>query len=100
MTYAVGGATDPQSVGMAPVPGWGGDWLEISALVRTNDPSLTVVGETVEHVADFGGASVVTVEGQPIDPQTSAPDGHQHQRFRVPVDSPQKFLRLRIELDP
>jgi hypothetical protein len=98
MAYGIGAAAGPQSVGAAPVPGWDGDWLEISALVRTNDPLLTVIGDAVEEVAEFGSAAVVTIEGQPADDQTGVPDGHQHQRFRVPADTPQKFLRLRVEL--
>jgi hypothetical protein len=100
MVYGIGAAADPQSVGAEPVPSWDGGWLEISALVRTNDPSLTVVGEAVEEVIDFGGAAVATIEGQPADDQTGVPEGHQHQRFRVPADTPQKFLRLHLQLAP
>lgn len=77
------------------------EWFEVVSVVRTNDPSVTVLGEAVGNLASFTvPAAIVEVSGDPTGvAQSGVPAGCQRQVFRVPVggDS-QKFVRLRTVL--
>lgn len=74
-------------------------WFEVSGVVRTNDPSVTVAAEFVDGLSQFGSpGSVVQVLGDAtgVD-QTGVSAGCQRQIFRVPVNgASQKFGRLRV----
>ena len=77
--------------------------MVLTAIVRTDDAKLTVVGEAVTSLADYGTpASITSVTGSAtgID-QTGVPTGFQKQAFTVPqgADS-RKFLRLKATLAP
>ena len=72
----------------------------MSAVIRTDDPSLVVAGMAVGDLSDFGGPAQVTVAGQRAADQSGVPIGHEHQLFRVPVGSGEsrKFFRLQSTL--
>jgi len=101
-SYAIGGASSPAAAdGTAPVLAHTADALSVTAVVRTNDPSVTVTGEAVGDMADYADpARVVTVHGsgQGID-QSDVPAGFERRVFRVGTDgADQAFLRLRAVL--
>jgi endonuclease I len=100
--YAVGGAADPQSPGETPVVAIEAGYLVVSAVMRTDDPSLVVTGVSVGDLSDFGGPGQAIVAGQRAADQTGVPTGHEHQLFRVPVGSGEsrKFFRLEARLRP
>ena len=102
--YAVGGAAFPLAVGEEPVAEVDAsrDHLVLSAVIRTDDPDLTVTAVGVNDLADFGGPEQITVQGERGADQNGVPPGHEHRLFRLPIDptDTQKFLRLRIELGP
>jgi hypothetical protein len=98
--YAVGGATNAQAVGEAPSHGHDGTMLSIEALVRTNDPSLRVSGQSsTDLVAVEWSANDVTatdIAKKPGDPADTA-----RRVFSAPQGTNSaRFLRLRIELGP
>ncbi|MGA0849487.1 MAG: endonuclease I family protein, partial [Chthoniobacterales bacterium] len=100
MTYAVGGAANPQSASQAPVFDYADAALSIEALVRTNDPSLRVSAHACTNLLTTGwstnNVTETDVAKQPGDPADTA-----RRVFSVPRGTdPAKFLRLRIELDP
>lgn len=69
------------------------DTLSITAVVRTNDPTLTVTGQSVADllIGGWSGADV-TVTPQPSEP---APAGCEVQTFSTPRGTDEKkFLRL------
>ena len=102
--YAIGGASSLSATdGVAPTSTVSGGNLVLTAIVRTNDSKLTVVGEAVTSLANYTNApSITTVNGSAagID-QTGAPAGCEKQAFTVPqgADS-RKFLRLKATLAP
>ena len=79
-----------------------GGQLVLSAIVRTNGPAgLSVVGEAVTSLADYGTpASVTTVNGQRAAVQGTVPEGCERQEFKVNQDGGRKFLRLKATLAP
>jgi hypothetical protein len=98
--YAVGGATNAQAVGEVPSHGHDGTMLSIEALVRTNDPSLRVSGQSsTDLVAVEWSANDVTATDmakKPGDPADTA-----RRVFSAPQGTnASKFLRLHIELGP
>jgi endonuclease I len=100
--YAIGGATGPAARGGALSAGLDGDYLSVSAVVRTDDPDLVVTGMAVDNLADFAGSSAVPVPGERAADQAGVPAGHEHRIFRVPIGNgdTRKFFRLHIELGP
>lgn len=98
--YAIGGAAGPQSRGETPVVAIESGSLVVSAVIRTDDPSLVVTGVSVGDLSDFGGPAQVTVAGQRAADQSGVPIGHEHQLFRVPIGSGEgsKFFRLQSTL--
>lgn len=75
--------------------------LELVSVVRTNDPSVTVVGEAVHGLRDFSEPGLVsTVPGVAagVD-QAGVPSGCERRAFRVSLgDTSQRFLRLRTRI--
>jgi hypothetical protein len=100
--YAIGGAAGPQSRGETPVVAIEAGSLVVSAVIRTDDPSLVVAGMAVGDLSDFGGPGQAIVAGQRAADQSGVPIGHEHQLFRVPVGSGEsrKFFRLEVSLRP
>lgn len=75
--------------------------LVLVAVVRTDDPDLSVYGEFVASVLDFGDAEkTAEVEAIMSPDQTGVPAGCQRWQFRISMSGrSQGFLRLRIWLD-
>jgi hypothetical protein len=102
VAYAVGGAANPSAAGWLPLTAieGSGQYLVLSAIVRTDDPDLVVTARGVSDVADFGGPAEVIVSGERAADQTGMPPGHEHRIFRLPLGQGdrQQFLRLRVVL--
>ena len=102
LLYAFG-ANGPSDTVTKPTSMLSGGNLVITAIVRTDNPKLTVVGQAVTDLANYAsGSSIVTVLGSAVGvDQTSVPSGCQRQTFTVAqgVDV-KKFLRLSATLVP
>jgi hypothetical protein len=101
--YAIGGASSLSATdGVKPTSTVSGGNLVLTAIVRTDDTKLTVVGEAVTSLADYTNApSVTTVNGSTNGvSQAGVPAGHQKQTFTVAQDGARKFLRLKATLAP
>ena len=97
LEYAIGGATSPNATnGVPSVTTVTSNTLSITAVVRTNDPTLTVTGQALVDLA-VGPWSTNDVTMTPE--VTAAPEGCQVQTFSTPrgQDS-KKFLRLQTTL--
>jgi hypothetical protein len=102
--YAIGGASSPTATdGVKPTSTVSGGNLVLTAIVRTDDPKLAVVGEVVTSLANYAsGTSVTEVTGSAsgID-QTGVPAGFEKRAFTVPQGADtRKFLRLKATLQP
>jgi endonuclease/exonuclease/phosphatase family metal-dependent hydrolase len=99
LRYTLGGATSPTATdGVPPQTTLTGNNLSITAIVRTNDPNLSVVGQAVTDLV--GGAwSANGVTMAPAGDQGGVPEGCQRQIFSTPrgLDG-KKFLRLESTL--
>jgi autotransporter-associated beta strand protein len=97
--YAIGGATDINSPSEAPVLSLDATKLSLTAIVRTNDNKLTVVGEVASGLTSWSTAGVtMTVSSN----TSGVPAGCQRQVFSVDrANNPSKqFLRLKAILQP
>ena len=97
LQYAIGGATSPTATnGVPSVTTVTSNTLSITAVVRTNDPTLTVTGQALVDLA-VGPWSTNDVTMTPE--VAAAPEGCQVQTFSTPrgQDS-KKFLRLQTTL--
>ena len=99
MRYALGGNAPGDSVAK-PVSLVTGGYLVITAIVRTDDPNLTVVGEAVTDLENYtSGNSVVEVPGVDAADQDGVPVGCKLRTFSVEKGSDaKKFLRLKASL--
>jgi hypothetical protein len=98
LQYAIGGASSPTATnGVPSVTMVTSNALAITAIVRTNDPNLSVVGQTVIDLS-AGVWSTNDVTMTPGD-QAGVGEGLQKQIWSVPraIDT-KKFLRLRTVL--
>jgi hypothetical protein len=98
LEYAIGGASAPGAGdGVASVTTVTADTLSITAVVRTNDPTLTVTGQAVVDLAvGPWTTNNVTVTPQP---EAEAPEGCEVQTFSTPNGTDgKKFLRLQTSL--
>ena len=99
--YAIGGASGPASGdGQPPRPGLSNGSLVMEAVVRADDPALTVVAESSGNLAAaVWSAQGITVEGvaQGI-PQDGVPAGCERRVFKVSAAGEARFLRLRAVL--
>jgi hypothetical protein len=102
LRYAFGGNAPGDTVTKPSSTVSGGN-LVLTAIVRTNDAKLAVVGEAVKSLADYTNApSITTVNGSAsgVD-QTGSPAGCERQAFTVPQGADaRKFLRLKATLAP
>ena len=102
--YAIGGASSLTATdGVQPTSTLNGGNLVLTAIVRTDDPKLAVVGEAVTSLANYApGGAVSTVNGSSVGiDQTGVPAGCQKQAFSVPQGADgRKFLRLKATLTP
>jgi hypothetical protein len=99
MRYALGGNAPGDSVSK-PFSKVTGGYLVITAIVRTDDPNLTVVGESVTNLGNYAsGTSVVEVQGADAADQGGVPVGSKRRTFSVEQGSDsKKFLRLKASL--
>jgi len=83
-----------------PVSSVTGGYLVITAIVRTDDPKLTVVGEAVTNLGNYAsGTSVVEVQGVDAADQGGVPVGCKLRTFSIAQGSDaKKFLRLKASL--
>jgi Endonuclease I len=100
LAYAVGGASSPDALDGLPVSHTvTSSSLSMTAIVRTNDPKLTVVGQVV---GDLSGGPWNTnhVTMTPGD-QAGVGEGLQRQIWSTPRGSAsQKYIRLEVVLQP
>ena len=100
LKYAIGGASSPTATnGVAPVTTVNSSLLSITAIVRTDDPSLTVYGQSILNLAS-GTWITNDVSMNPSVDQAGVPAGTQRQVFSTPRASndAKKFLRLKTIL--
>ena len=101
--YAIGGASNLSVEGVQSTSALDGTSLSITAIVRTDDTTLDVVGQAVTNLADYASSElVVQVEGDAtgID-KTDVPAGCTKKKFSVARgDAGKKFLRLQATLNP
>jgi hypothetical protein len=99
MRYALG-ASAPGSSVTKPISAVTGGNLVITAIVRTDDPNLTVVGEAVTNLGNYAsGTSVVEVQGVDAVDQAGVPVGCKLRSFSIAQGSDaKKFLRLKASL--
>jgi hypothetical protein len=97
--YAIGGATNISAASEKPVAAVDSNTLSLSAIVRTNDTNLTVVGEAGGSLTNWS-TNGVTMTASPN--TNGVPEGHQRQVFSVErTNSPtRQFLRLKATLEP
>jgi len=98
--YAFGGATSlSANDGVKPTTALTGGFLVITAIVRTDNPDLTVVGQAVTDLAHYAsGTEVTTVNGVETADQLGVPTGHKRKTFSVAQAGARKFLRLSASL--
>ena len=102
LLYAIGGASDPAATnGVASVTTVNSNLLSITAVVRTNDPSVAVSGQSALNLAT-GPWTTNDVSMTPAANQVGVPSGTQRQIFSTPraTNDTKKFLRLRTTLTP
>ncbi len=101
--YAIGGANSLTATeGVQPSSALADGFLVITAIVRTDNSSLTVVGQAVTDLANYvSGTEVTTVNGVETTDQAGVPvpPGHKRKTFSVAQDSDtKKFMRLSASL--
>jgi hypothetical protein len=97
--YGIGGATNLSAASEKPVSAVDSNTLSLSAIVRTNDTNLTVVGEAGGSLTNWStnGVSVTASTNT-----NGVPEGHERRVFSVDrTNSPtRQFLRLKATLAP
>jgi hypothetical protein len=98
--YAIGGATSPSATnGIPSTTAVTSSNLSITAIVRTNDPNLSVFGESLTNLTVarwFTNGVTKTNSGD----QSGVPSGTARQIFSVPRTNNSQFLRLDAILQP
>jgi hypothetical protein len=95
--YAIGGASNSSAAGEKPVDTVDSSTLSLSAIIRTNDINLNVVGEAGGDLTSWSTSGVtMTVSTN----TNNVPAGHQRQVYSVArTNAPTKqFLRLKATL--
>jgi len=104
LDYVFGAATPGTlDASLKPTSTVTGGNLVITAIVRVDDPNLTVEGQAVTDLANYAsGTSIVTVPGSAVGvDQTNVPSGCQRKTFTVAQGADaKKFLRLSATLAP
>jgi hypothetical protein len=97
--YGIGGATNSSAASEQPVAAVDSTTLFLSAIVRTNDPKVEVVGEAGDSLTNLSTNGVTVTASTNTN---GVPEGHQRQVFSVDrTNSPTKqFLRLKATLAP
>lgn len=96
--YGIGGATNSSANGETPVTSVDASLLSLTAIVRTNDAKLSVVGEAGTSLASWSTNGVTSVAAANTN---GVPNGCQRRVFSVNRNSDdKKFLRLKATLQP
>jgi autotransporter-associated beta strand protein len=102
IAYAIGGATSPTATdGVPSVTTVISNTLSITAIVRTNDPNLSVYGQSILDLLAAGTWTTNDVTNSvPLDQSGATPGTTQKQTFTTPYDTnnAKKFLRLQTTL--
>lgn len=95
LKYAIGGAASPAASGEPIVSELDGTKLSLIAIVRTNDPALTVTGEASPALSGWSSTGVTfTTDGIS---QTGVPAGAERRKYSVDRNANSTlFLRLRM----
>jgi hypothetical protein len=95
LKYAIGGASSPTGSSEATVTVLDSNKLLMTAVVRTNDPSLSVIGEVGVDLSNWSSSGVSMV---PSVSQVGVPEGYERRIYSVDrANSPSsQFLRLRV----
>jgi hypothetical protein len=95
LKYAVGGALSPTAVSENTASVLDGSKLSLTAVVRTNDPSLSIVGDAGLNLISWSSSGVSVA---PSANQVSVPEGCQRRIYSVDQSqSPSRqFLRLKV----
>jgi hypothetical protein len=94
--YAVGGAASPAGFSEQSAAGFSNAHFTLTAIVRTNDPLLTVVGQSSTDLITWTDL-VNDPSGTPSSSQAGVPSGCEHRVFSISTGTePKIFLRLEI----
>ena len=95
--YAIGGGSYNGTVAPeAPVLSTTGGNLSLTAIVRTDDPALTVSGQSLTDLVLGTWSSLeVTSTTEGLDQTGLTAQGLERRRYSVPATGTKKFLRLR-----
>jgi hypothetical protein len=99
--YAIGGASSlTADDGVKPTSALTGGFLVITAIVRTDNSDLTVVGQAVTDLANYASnTSVTVVSGVEVADQSDVPAGHKRKTFSIAQGTDaRKFMRLSASL--
>jgi hypothetical protein len=97
LKYAIGGASSPTGSSENMVMGLASNKLTLTAVVRTNDPALTIVGDSGVDLSSLSSWSSVGVSSTPSANSASVPDGCQRRIYSVDRTNPvREFLRLKV----
>jgi hypothetical protein len=93
--YAVGGASSPTGSSESTVTVLDGNKLTLTAVVRTNDPDISIVGEAGVDLNIWGSSGVSVA---PSANQVGVPEGCQRRIYSVDISSSpsRQFLRLKV----
>ena len=99
LKYAIGGAPGPNAAGESAQHTVDGAKLYLSAVVRTNDQNLMVVGQSALSLPGVWSDLAVNPLGVPSGDTSNGPDGCQRRVYSVDRGTNSKlFLRLRATL--
>jgi hypothetical protein len=101
LAYGVGGASGPQASDVPSILAMDSGDLVLTAIVRIDDPKLSVIGEAVSHLADYGNPALITIVSGTTSglSQAGVPDGCERREYRISTTAGIRgFIRLRIEL--
>jgi hypothetical protein len=98
MKYAIGGAASPSDTGELPVAGKDESYLTLTAVVR-KDSTLTIVGQAVANLEDYGTpASVTSLRGTSEGvSQDGVPTDCERKIFKSNLQGTKSFLRLSVQ---
>ncbi len=98
--YAIGGASSPTATnGIPSVTTLTTNMLSITAIVRTNNPALTVIGRTTTDLALGPWTTNGVTQTNDVD-QSGVPFGTARQIFSVPRTNSNQFLGIQSTLAP
>jgi hypothetical protein len=98
MKYAIGGAASPSGTGELPMVGKDGSNLTLTAVVR-KDSTLTIVGQAVVNLEDYGTlASVTSLTGTSEGvSQIGVPTDCERRIFKSTLTGSRSFLRISVQ---